>query len=486
MGVAHNPQTTHAARLRRMFADPTAFASHLVIMDKQAQLVKFNHNRMQRDFFGRYGLDKGWTDLIVKFRQGGATTGIIGECSRLSWTQAVRTHTLMDTDNNTETIREIAKRMYDRWPTVIDAGELKIHTPQRKADNATTTRYDNGSRWVIGTAGSPNAARGTTVDVMHLSECAFYNHADAVINGALQAAGSARWKVWESTTNGAQGKFYEFCMQALDGNKDFRLHFYPWWWADEYRLPIDPDYPVIPDAEETELMRLHDLTLEQINWRRSKQRELGMFFRQEYPESVTTCFLTSGGGFFGDVSKYFTAPTGATRQAGHRYVGGIDWGQSADYTVFSIGDVDTGAMVYRYRVNRMEYPDMIEAIVALIIAWGVDMVVPERNSMSMQVSALREAIEAHVPTCSVQPFTTTNESKRKGIMALHTALNSGALTLPPDAVARAEYQAFESVQTANGAYQYRAAGDGHDDCIIADMLMWRAMNAAPIGVYSAD
>jgi len=183
--------------LRRVLKNPTAFASTLTIMDKQAKTRRLKHNRTQAHFFANYGLDKGWTDLVVKYRQGGMTTGIVGECSRLSWTQPTRAHTLMDTDNNTETIREIVKRMYDAWPMTIDAGGVKVRKPQRKADNATTTRYDNGSRWVIGTAGSPNAARGTTVDVMHLSECAFYNHADAVINGALQAAGSARWHTLE-------------------------------------------------------------------------------------------------------------------------------------------------------------------------------------------------------------------------------------------------------------------------------------------------
>jgi hypothetical protein len=80
-------------------------------------------------------------------------------------------------------------------------------------------------------------------------------------------------------------------------------------------------------------------------------------------------------------------------------------------------------------------------------------------------------------------FVTTNESKRKAIMSLHAALNSGALELMPDPIARAEYAAFESRQNANGAYLYGAPVGLHDDCIIADMLMWRAMNAAPIGVY---
>ncbi len=477
------PLTPQAKELRRRLGNPTTFARTISIMDKNSRIVRLKHNRMQAHFFQEYSYGKRVTDLFLKFRQGGATTGILAEINRVCWTTPTRAQTMMDLDDKTDLIRDVSKRMYDTWPRFIEVDGLKFHKPARKADNATTTKYDNGSRHTISTAGSKNAVRSSTVDVIHLSECAFYTNADDVISGALQAAGSARWKVWESTPNGAQGRFYQICMQALDGDRDYKLHFYPWWWADEYMLPIDPDYPVIPDAEETELIRLHGLTLEQINWRRSKQRELPHTFQQEYPESVHTCFLTSGGGFFGAIAKAFRAPTGATKQEGRRYVGGIDWGQSNDYTVFSIGDVEAGKQVYRYRMNRVDYPVMIEQIVDLVVQWGVDVIIPEKNSMSMQLSALREAVERRAPACQVHAFHTSNESKRKNIMALHSALHSGALELLPDPIALAEYNAFESVQTETGAYKYKAAGDGHDDCIIADMLMWRAMNAAPMGAY---
>ncbi len=471
------------SKLKQIYRNPTAFASRLTIMDKQSRMVKLKHSRIQLDFFSKYSYGKRPTDIILKPRRVGMTTGIVGELSRIAWTTPTRILTLMNQDSTTAVIRTMARRMYDYYPDTVTDGAIAIHKPRRKVSSATTTAYDNESEWNIATAGSKDGQRGFTVDVIHLSECAFYKDPDGVITGALQAADSARWKVWESTANGAQGLFYEMCMKAMDGDRDYKFHFYPWWWADENSLPIDPDYPVIPDGEETELIRLHGLTLEQINWRRTKQREAGTFFQQEYAESPYTCFLTSGGGFFGDTSKFFTAPTGATKQDGKRYVGGIDWGQSSDYTVFSIGCVDDGQMVYRYRVNRMEYTDMIDQIVNLVLAWGIDVIIPERNSMSMQVAALRSALEQRAPECQLQPFTTTNDSKRKGIMALHTALHSGALSLLPDPVARAEYNAFESTQTSTGAYTYQAAGDGHDDCIIADMLMWRAMNAAPIGVY---
>ena len=47
-------------------------------------------------------------------------------------------------------------------------------------------------------------------------------------------------------------------------------------------------------AEEIGLVRAWGLSLRQIKWRRSKQRELRDRFAQEYPESDVTCFLVSG------------------------------------------------------------------------------------------------------------------------------------------------------------------------------------------------
>jgi len=211
--------------------------------------------------------------------------------------------------------------------------------------------------------------------------------------------------------------------------------------------------------------------------------EMGGAESSQYRQEIMAEFVEGSESFFGNIGRFFTAPLNPVRDLLHRHVAGIDWGQSADWTWCRIGCVDTGKHVATYRINRIDYKDIINAIVDLLEAWGVDLVIPEKNSMSMQVGALRDEIERRVLACQVQPFVTTNESKRKAIMSLHAALNSGALELMPDQVARAEYAAFESHQNANGAYMYGAPVGLHDDCVIADMLMWRAMNAAPIGVY---
>lgn len=480
------PLPAEAIAYYEIISNIHTFAPMLMIVDKWKRKVRLNFTRAQRAFISRIKMgERGVTHVVVKPRQIGLTTVMHAVNLHAAVTQPnTRIMTMFDKDENTLPARLIVDRMYESIPDGVDAGLPRgIGKPRLFTDNTVTKQFDNGSTWGLATAGGKTSGRSRTIDIFHGSEVAYWPDPEAIASGALEAAEFALLRVLESTANGAQGWFYDIAQRANDNDPAYRLHFFPWWWASEYSMPLDPDTAFVLTGEEQELVEKHGLTLEQINWRRYKISTKPLTFFQEYPEDISTAFLTSGGGFFGDTSKFFTAPTGATKQDGKRYVGGIDWGQSSDYTVFSIGCVDDGQMVYRYRVNRMEYDDMIEQIVNLVLAWGVDVVIPERNSMSMQVSRLRAALEQRAPACQLQPFTTSNDSKRKGIMALHTALHTGALSLLPDPVARAEYNAFESTQTSTGAYTYQAAGDGHDDCIIADMLMWRAMNAAPIGVY---
>jgi hypothetical protein len=55
---------------------------------------------------------------------------------------------------------------------------------------------------------------------------------------------------------------------------------------------------IVKDSSEEVLMLKHDLTWEQIAWRRDKKRALKRLFPQEYPEDTETCFLTTGEHYF--------------------------------------------------------------------------------------------------------------------------------------------------------------------------------------------
>ncbi len=105
--------------------------------------------------------------------------------------------------------------------------------------------------------------------------------------------------VYESTPNGAAGRFYEMCMAAMRGESKWAFHFYPWWWDSEYCIPLEEGESLEPyNDEELALIAQHGLTPAQIKWRRDKLLSRGQLFYQEYPEDPITCFLLSGAARF--------------------------------------------------------------------------------------------------------------------------------------------------------------------------------------------
>lgn len=68
----------------------------------------------------------------------------------------------------------------------------------------------------------------------------------------------------------------------------------PWYWQEEYRKEVAPDF--IMDAEEQEYAEVYGLTPEQMAWRRNKISELKdpALFKQEYPATAAEAFQMSG------------------------------------------------------------------------------------------------------------------------------------------------------------------------------------------------
>src|SRR5690606_34944342 len=133
--------------------------------------------------------------------------------------------------------------------------------PPRGLDNATTTSYPlTGSEVLIATAGSKNKGRAGTYSRVHGSEVAFWTDAAATMAGLMQGVPTGGEIILESTPNGAQGWFYERCMEALDGNSIWTLHFYPWWCDKTYSIALEPDEVLTLEPEEKALVERHGLT----------------------------------------------------------------------------------------------------------------------------------------------------------------------------------------------------------------------------------
>lgn len=419
----------------------------------------------------RYLKERTPRDLILKPRQIGFTTCIQAEFRRYEWTRPASTMTLGKDDENTKELRRIADFFYDSLPDDF--------RPRRHYGNATLATYPGlSSRAVIATAGSTDAGRGGTRSHIHGSEVAFWVDAQKIMLGAMQA-GSPSWIVLESTANGAQGWFFERCMDALDGRGVWKLHFYTWFDHDEYRIPLEPGEAIEYTDDEGVLAEKHGLTPEQINWRRFKIAEIGRLedFLQEYPEDPVECFKKSGLGYFGAIDHVFKIPYGLEYDATHRYVAGLDFGQQQDYTVLVIIDKTTLQQVDMLRVNRTSWADIRGRIRAMCKKWQVDLIFAESNSIGAgQIEAMLEEFYADDKLrTAIRKFETTAVSKPPLMSSLYSALHEGGLLLLDDSVIRHEFGAAVAKQTARGwTVESPRDESGHGDTVIAAALAWHA------------
>lgn len=450
---------------QRSAGEPADYASHLHILDKRDQLIPFKPNRVQAHFLAH----RTGRDLILKARQMGLSTAIQAMQNVAAWERTLRCATLAHDDVGTNLLRTMADRFWKSLPDHL--------RPERRLDNNTTTSYANGSEVFIATTGSKNKGRAGTYSRVHGSEVAFWADAAATMAGLLQGVPADGEITLESTPNGAQGWFYERCMEALDGESDWTLHFYAWWWDEGYRLPVDE--PLVYTDDEARLVTEHGLVPEQIQWRRKKQRELGRLFSQEYPEDPRTCFLTSGNGYFADIvdlEARFSAPMDAVPRADRPCVAGLDFGQKRDYFCLSILDPATLEERELLRINQLSWSEMRERARLLCEKWHVRLLMPEINSMgSTNIEELHKEFARAGLKTTIQPFEMTAQSKPPLVTGFHYALDEGGLKLLPDPVGKHELNTFVASQTPSGAWKYEATDGGHDDTVVARMIAWHAL-----------
>lgn len=459
----------HARRLKN---DPIAFAEELlIIQDKSMQFTPLKFNRAQRHYLA----NRTKRDLILKSRQLGFSTLI----QSLHYWYAVTTPssimTMADKHKNTQKLRRMQSLFYDRM-------RLRIR-PERSENNASITVYPKiGSQVEIDTAGSHTAGRGSTYRFLHGSEVAFWKKADTAIAGALQAIPEHlpnTWVVFESTPNGASGWFYDECMRALRNESEWELHFYAWWWDDEYRLPLASGERLEYTPEEIKLVERHGLSQEQIKWRRSKQNTLKDMFLQEYPEDPVSCFINTMGDVFTISQMNLYEPVEDRAIEGRVYVAGVDWADYPDATAVSIFDATEGREVAIHRFVKMNYSEQIDNIVKLCQRWKIEKIVVEDNGVGRpNAQRLAEALENVVYDngydATLRPFTMTQHRKHSLIQQFKIGLQEDLLLVDND-IATAELNAMEKTKSINGLYSYSHPSVGHDDTVIARLLAYDAI-----------
>ncbi len=146
---------------------------------------------------------------------------------------------------------------------------------------------------------------------------------------------------------------------------------------------------------------------------------------------------------------------------GHSYVFGVDWGRQNDYTVISVVDTTTLAQVYLDRFQQVDYALQRGRLASLAAIFQPTVIVAEANNMG---GPLVEDLRQSLP---VQPFWTSNSTKKEIIDDLALGFEQGTFTILNDAIQVGELLQFEQTRLPSGLWRYAAAGGGHDDCVIA-------------------
>lgn len=285
---------------RKLRGDLELFCHNLVkIQDKGGAVVPFVWNAAQRQLHAKLerqlearGLVRA---IILKARRLGVSTYVGARYyHRSTMWRGKRTFILTHEDAATQTLFDMVKRMHDNMPGDYQHGLLAAN--ENELDFA---GIDSGYR--VGTAKNVGGrGRGSTIQLFHGSEVAFWAQATKHFAGALKAVSlvDGTEVILESTANGVGGEFYNQWALAERGQSDFLPIFLPWFIDPQNTRELPSDYE--PSLEEEEYQRLYELTDEQLCWAHFENVLVGgepgklcPLFRQENPATAAEAFQTA-------------------------------------------------------------------------------------------------------------------------------------------------------------------------------------------------
>lgn len=490
--------------LQNPFAATGAIQSLLSIQNKHRLKVPFKFNKAQAD------LASHWTgrEIILKSRQQGMSSAILAAGYVLcAFTEGYSFVVVSQELGATKRLLDRVRYYHEQLPE-----ELR---PRLSRDNRGEMRFpDTGSTLFIGTAGSSRFGRGDTIHFVHFSEPAFY---DAIIGkdlvtGLSEAVPSDGWISYESTPNGRSGLFWDACQAAQREGSPFKLRFYPWWWADEYKS-TDKRYMGAPLSEVEEALVLrHHLNMEQITWRRGKIAAMEITnpgkgevtFRQEYPSDPVSCFLASGACFFPStaidrhllrvVPPIMEEDSGLwvwrSYNPGHRYVVVLDPSEgieaeresdAGDYSGLAVLDAHSGEIVAGMR-RRVDVTTLAGIGLEVAKRYGQALLGLESTGMGIAlVSKVAEAGYSNVYCHRMADgtykmgFPTNSQTRPLVLQDFYDGLRDGGLTLYDERIVD---EASSFVRKPNGRIE--ASAGAHDDLLFSAMIAWHLRQEALI------
>jgi hypothetical protein len=243
----------------------------------------------------------------------------------------------------------------------------------------------------------------------------------------------------------------------------------PEYWA--YQLPTSANPFVLPEVIETLRRQMTD-----------KQ------FRQE----ILAEFLADGAGVFNNITSCQRSYMLNRPLPGRRYVMGIDWAKSEDFTVFVIMDADLKKVVHMERFQNLDWNYQIDRALRTAKMWNRASILMDSTGVGDVPFDTIGSVYPNVEGYNIY----NNEPKVRLVQTLQLALERGEVILPvtkgyshdddpTDSKAELgqtlehELMMYSSNVTVTGKIQYGAPEGYHDDCVIALALATFKVSEAP-------
>lgn len=278
--------------------------SYIKIRNKEGNVVPLRLNEPQLKYYNvikeLHKQNKPIRIIILKARQMGFST----ETESIIFKNVITNHNynagiVAHKEDSTNNLFNMSKRMYEYLPDPIKPERKKSNAKELIFNNQNGTGLDSKIKCM--TAGGKGIGRSDTFTALHLSELAFWERdKQNTLLGLLQAVPNIpeSMVIIESTANGFD-YFKELWDKAVAGENDFYPLFVGWNELEEYKMTYT-GFKLT--KEEKELQELHNVSLEQLEWRRwcIKNNCGGDIdkFKQEYPITPEEAFLSTGKCYF--------------------------------------------------------------------------------------------------------------------------------------------------------------------------------------------
>lgn len=186
-----------------------------------------------------------------------------------------------------------------------------------------------------------------------------------------------------------------------------------------------------------------------------------------FAQEILADFIEDAAGVFRRVREAATAEPVEQGAVGNQYLFGVDFGKHEDFTVITVLDIRSKALVYMDRFNQIDYHVQIGRLQSLYQRFKPVVIIAERNSMGDPV--IEQLQRQGLP---VWPFTTTHATKTEAIDKLALAFEQSEIKILDDPILLGELQAYTMERLPSGTFRYGAPDGGHDDCVMSLALAW--------------